>query len=311
MFITFRRERGSRTKSLIPEQESVFSRRRRRVPSSSSNTSSPLTDDAIRYNLSISPPTTPTSKSNSNEVLLASLKLPVQMVSTPAHHADVMPTATPLSLTSDLSDIPYIEDAEVSNGYRSTTNVTPQIPTSKSMGSITKKSGFPLTKLKSQFKPTQLTLSAVPIEQGTKDAEKTASAGKQTRSNSSVEPIPHSVPVMTCKTNHTVFYLYAKCESIVLFLFISFAAITNIGGDMMRSKTAEFERMMTNQQQQTKPITKSHSQIMQSHGGSGARTIESKNIGTSLRTSDSSSNVRNGPIYKRRDVISSALNLKK
>lgn len=95
---------------------------------------------------------------------------------------------------------------------------------------------------------------------------------------------------------------------------ISFIAITNIGGDMMRSKTAEFERMMTNQQQQqqqqSKPITKSHSQIMQSHGGTGAR-IESKNIGTSLKTSDSSSNVRNGPIYKRRDVISSALNLKK
>lgn len=80
---------------------------------------------------------------------------------------------------------------------------------------------------------------------------------------------------------------------------------------MMRSKTAEFERMMTNQQQQSKPITKSHSQIMQSHGNSGARTTESRNIGSSLKTSDSSSNVRNGPIYKRRDVISSALNLKK
>lgn len=90
-----------------------------------------------------------------------------------------------------------------------------------------------------------------------------------------------------------------------------FTAITNIGGDVMRSKTAEFERMMTNQQQQQiKPITKSHSQTMQSHGSSGARTTtDSKSL--SLKTSDSSSNVRNGPIYKRRDVISSALNLKK
>lgn len=91
-----------------------------------------------------------------------------------------------------------------------------------------------------------------------------------------------------------------------------FTAITNIGGDMMRSKTAEFERMMTNQQQhqQIKPITKSHSQTMQSHGSSGVRTTtDSKS--TSLKTSDSSSNARNGPIYKRRDVISSALNLKK
>lgn len=90
-----------------------------------------------------------------------------------------------------------------------------------------------------------------------------------------------------------------------------FTAITNIGGDMMRSKTAEFERMMTNQQQQSnKSISKSHSQTMQSsHGSSGARTTDTKCV--PLKTSDSSSNVRNGPIYKRRDVISSALNLKK
>ncbi|XP_055320949.1 uncharacterized protein LOC129577599 isoform X2 [Sitodiplosis mosellana] len=289
-----RRERSSRTKSLIPDQESVFSRRRRRVPSSSSNTSSPLTDDAIRYNLNISPPTTPTSKSNSNEVLLATLKLPVQMVHTQsAIHADVVSTDAPLSLNSDLSDIPYIEDAETNNGYRSTTNVTPQpsptkiTSTTTTLGSITKKSGFPLTKLKSQFKPAQLTLTTVPIDQGTKDVDKGNSvlgSGKQSGINS-VEPSPHNVPVMT--------------------------AITNIGGDMMRSKTAEFERMMSNQQQQqNKSILKSRSQTMQSHGSSGARSsTESKN--TSLKTSDSSSNVRNGPIYKRRDVISSALNLKK
>lgn len=91
-------------------------------------------------------------------------------------------------------------------------------------------------------------------------------------------------------------------------------AITNIGGDMMRSKTAEFERIMTNQQQQqqqqNKPISKSHSQNIQSHGSSGSRTTDSK-IGTPLKASDSSSNIRNGPIYKRRDVISSPLNTKK
>lgn len=118
------------------------------------------------------------------------------MVNTSAIHADVISTAAPLSLTSDLSDIPYIEDAETNNGYRSTTNVTPQPSPTKitsALGSITKKSGFPLTKLKSQFKPAQLTLSTVPIDQGTKDVDKT---GKQTGSNS-VEPIPHSVPVMT------------------------------------------------------------------------------------------------------------------
>lgn len=202
------------------------------MPSSSSNTSSPLTDDAMRYN--ISPPTTPTTKtsggSNStNEVLLASLKLPVQMINTSAIQVDVQTTtASPLNLTSgltsDLSDIPYIEDAETNNGYRSSsiTSLTPSQPPpqqqqqpqpqpqaqpitqSKSLSAMTKKSGFPLTKLKSQFKPAQLTLSAIPIDQGTKDVDKqTQSAGggvsgaaKPSTSNT-IETKPHSVPMMT------------------------------------------------------------------------------------------------------------------
>lgn len=75
---------------------------------------------------------------------------------------------------------------------------------------------------------------------------------------------------------------------------------------MMRSKTAEFERMMTNQQQQSKPISKSHSQNIQSHGSSSSRSSDS-----GIKTSESSTNTRNGPIYKRRDVISSPLNTKK
>lgn len=115
------------------------------------------------------------------------------MVNTSAIHVDVQPTAAPLSLTSDLSDIPYIEDAETNNGYRSSTTVIPsQLTQSKSLGSMTKKSGFPLTKLKSQFKPAHLTLSAVPIDQGTKDVDKQHTSTKQ-----SAETNPHSVPIMT------------------------------------------------------------------------------------------------------------------
>lgn len=227
----FRRERGSsRTKNTAPEQESVFSRRRRRIPSSSSNTSSPLTDDAIRYNLNISPPTSPTSKSSStNEVLLASLKLPVQMVNTSAIHVDVQPTAAPLSLTSDLSDIPYIEDAETNNGYRSSAIVTPpQLTQSKSLSSMTKKTGFPLTKLKSQFKPAQLTLSAVPIDQGTKDVDKQLSSSKQSGVNiNTVDPNPHSVPIMTGMYVMCIAMQLTNCTHITrphifgVFLFVS------------------------------------------------------------------------------------------
>lgn len=121
------------------------------------------------------------------------------MVNTSAHHVDVISTAaTPLSLTSDLSDIPYIEDAETNNGYRSTTITSPQqSPTSKTLSTIAKKSSFPLTKLKSQFKPAQLTLTTVPIDQGTKDVDKLISAGQKQTGNNKVEPSTHSIPVMT------------------------------------------------------------------------------------------------------------------
>lgn len=187
----------------------------------------------MRYN--ISPPTTPTTKTSgsgggnnsTNEVLLASLKLPVQMINTSAIQVDVhTTTASPLNLstglTSDLSDIPYIED-ETNNGYRSSsiTSITPQsqpqpqqqqqqqpIAQSKSLSAMTKKSsGFPLTKLKSQFKPAQLTLSAVPIDQGTKDGDKqthSAGSGAGSGGGSSAKPSTtidtkphHSVPMMT------------------------------------------------------------------------------------------------------------------
>lgn len=185
----------------------------------------------MRYN--ISPPATPTTKTSgsggggggnscnnnsANEVLLASLKLPVQMVNTSAIQVDVhTATASPLNLTtgltsdlSDLSDIPYIEDADANNGYRSSATASiaaqPQpIAQSQSLSAMTKKSGFPLTKLKSQFKPAQLTLSAVPIDQGTKDVDKqqpksaSGSGGTTSKPSSSntIETKPHSVPMMT------------------------------------------------------------------------------------------------------------------
>lgn len=199
-----RRERGTRTKSLIPEHE-VFARRRRRdkIPSSSLNNSSPNADEAVRYNLSISQPTTPTSKTapdqklNANEIVLASLKLPVQMI----NQTDILSTVTPLSLTSNLSDIPYIEDSD-NNGYRSTMTSASQssITQSASASSITKNLGqsmkkcsFPLTKLKSQYKPAQLTLTTVPIDQSSKVQDK-----KQPTSNVyATEQKTHSVPMST------------------------------------------------------------------------------------------------------------------
>lgn len=298
-FMYCRRERGSRSKNLNPEHDAFSRRRRRERPSSSSNNSSP-SDDAVRYNLNLnlSPPTTPTNKSspdhksNSNEVLLASLKLPVQMINTTAIHADVLTTAPPLSLTSDLSDIPYIEDVDANNGFRNTTNVTPAysvqqqqqstLATSKSLSQtnpLLKKCAFPLTKLKSQYKPTQTPLSTVPIDQTnpSKDSDKQSTKPRMVETT----------------------VLYTTEPKLT-------ASITNIGGDVMRSKTAEFERMLiqqNKQQQQQQSVSRSSSQSNQTQQDAARTTMKTK-------TSDPA-NVRNGPIYKRRDVISSALNLKK
>lgn len=201
----YRRERGSRTKSLIPEHE-VFARRRRRdkIPSSSSNNSSPNADDAVRYNLSISQPTTPTSKAapdqklNANEIVLASLKLPVQMI----NQTDILSTVQPLSLTSDLSDIPYIEDSDTNNGYRSTnqSSIAQSASTSsitKNLGQSMKKCSFPLTKLKSQYKPAQLTLTTVPIDQSSRDQDKNVSAKQPSSNIYATEQKTHSVPPMS------------------------------------------------------------------------------------------------------------------
>lgn len=74
--------------------------------------------------------------------------------------------------------------------------------------------------------------------------------------------------------------------------------ISNIGGDVMRSKTAEFERMLEHQNKQSSQMQ---------HGGQSGETRSSNST-----TKQSNSIIaRNGPIYKRRDVISSALNTKK
>lgn len=101
----------------------------------------------------------------------------------------------------------------------------------------------------------------------------------------------------------------------------------------MRSKTAEFERMLD------KPISKSQSSQFHSQSASGARSNDSKPSMTKtikiskchqineynilnllaeiindlifLSAEPDSTAARNGPIYKRRDVISSASNAKK
>lgn len=121
------------------------------------------------------------------------------------NQTDILSTVQPLSLTSDLSDIPYIEDSD-NNGYRSTmTSISqPSIAQSVSTSSITKNLGqsmkkcsFPLTKLKSQYKPAQLKLTTVPIDQSSRDQDKNVSAKQPSSNIYATEQKTHSVPPMS------------------------------------------------------------------------------------------------------------------
>lgn len=208
---------------------------------------------------------------------MASLKLPVQIVSTSTSTAADAPqhsSSAGIILSSDMHDIPYIEDAD--GGGHSPLR---QSKSASQTNQLMKKCAFPLTKLKSQYKQ----LSTNPA------ADRTAPGGG--------DP---SMPA-TVKTT-TLFSTEPKLT----------ASITSIGGDVMRSKTAEFERMLM---QQNKRNTKSNS-IDNSTGAYRRNDSKSLPITSSTPTSSNSPQSaaaanRNGPIYKRRDVISSAPNTKK
>lgn len=143
-----------------------------------------------------------------------------------------------------------------------------------------------MTKLKSQYKPTQLTLTPIAIDpKSNKDPDNKNNAGKQ-QTGFIVEPKPHQM--MTCmfftfnKHFKRCFFRSTFFLNDFIFDFIK-TAITNIGGDVMRSKTAEFERMLT-QQQQTKPISRSQSQNQSQYQSSSTRTGESKSSSASKST---------------------------
>lgn len=344
------RERGSRNKNLTPEHDTFFSRRRRRekLPSSSSNNSSPSAEDNVSYSyavLNVSPPTSPTYKSpeyksNSNEVLMASLKLPVQILNATSTTATETPS-TALNLSSDMTDIPYIEDVD------SPTTNAPIVPLrqSKSVSQanqLVKKCAFPLTKLKSQYKSQQLPLSTASNTTDSPTSIPPPTATTTSQSNRSLfdsrknSGIDGNVDKNVSQPTPTLTSSVQKPKSMKTTSIFSTepkltASITSIGGDVMRSKTAEFERMLM---QQNKRNSKSNSIDSGMYKRNDTKQLPSATLRTSstnLQSNRKSSDIlatsatksggsdtttanvgtRNGPIYKRRDVISSALNMKK
>lgn len=332
------RERGSRNKNLTPEHDTFFSRRRRRekLPSSSSNNSSPSAEDNVSYSyavLNVSPPTSPTYKSpeyksNSNEVLMASLKLPVQILNATSATSTETPS-TALNLSSDMTDIPYIEDVD------SPTSNPPIVPLrqSKSVSQanqLVKKCAFPLTKLKSQYKSQQM-----PALSTADSASPTSRSQSDSRRNSGVAD--GSVDKNASQPSSTLSSGIQKPKSVKTASIFSTepkltASITSIGGDVMRSKTAEFERMLMQQNKRNSKSNSIDSGIHRRNDTKQLPSITSRAPSTNLQSSRNSSDIlatsaansksggsdttpnvgtRNGPIYKRRDVISSALNMKK
>lgn len=74
-------------------------------------------------------------------------------------------------------------------------------------------------------------------------------------------------------------------------------SITNIGGAILRSKTADFERMAT-------PSSSSQSPLTSALGG--AAMAMTQQIGAGRRAQSSSKDSQKGQLYKRQELISSA-----
>lgn len=313
-FIFSRRERTSKMRYQQPEQE-VLSRRRRRDRSSNASGANDGHEN-ITQNYAVSPPATPTRKmavtdsrgennnlyyvepldgrhssatnvsrsifpcdpGDSNQIVTASLKLPVQMT-----------TMTTLNLSADILDIPFIEDED---GYSLINAQTPLRTNKQSSDSTTKLSS--LAQASSFSHPSNRNVANI-NEKPPKTVEKSVSlsaiGGSST--NNSYKPSPanlaHSTePKLT-------------------------ASIMNIGGDVLRSKTANFERMLLHQSRRSSrstPEANANDSADVSRSTSTSKYEIPRNS-TCNNPQSITSAKGSGPIYKRRDVISSAQSQKK
>lgn len=249
---------------------------------------------------------------------MASLKLPVQILNaTSATTTTTTETpSTALNLSSDMTDIPYIEEVD------SPTTNAPIAPLrqSKSVSQanqLVKKCAFPLTKLKSQYKSQQLPLSTAPNTDTATPSQSIRSLF-DSRKNSATDG---NFDKNASQPSSTLSSGQPKSKSTSIFSTEPklTASITNIGGDVMRSKTAEFERMLLQQNKRNSKSNSIDSGMYKRNDTKQLASVTSRSSATNLQSNsksggtDSTTNVsaRNGPIYKRRDVISSALNMKK
>lgn len=269
-------------------------------------------------------------KSNANEVLTASLKLPMQKITT------INPTTTTTMTTAaaathmpgvlnigvDIPNIPYIEDSDGSSptiygskpftesGKAGKKAEEPTTPT---------RTSFPLLKKKSHYQPQYQNKVPAPFNKAQPQQKPTKSfqifGEKSTNpGNSSGTPVEKSKSAMTLRDK----FRTGSVDNTSTTTEPKFtASITSIGGDLLRSKTADFERLLKQQNKNIKPTKADEDLLDRSHSAATLDSQLSTKSNLSKHNSNSKSiggkepNARLGPIYKRHDVISSATNTKK
>lgn len=271
------------------------------------------------YNPSVSYQISP-RESNANEVLTASLKLPMQKLAT----ISTVPTPTTgvLNLGMDISNIPYIEDSDSNSPtiYGSKPFSSPNEKTSKKPDEVSQhsptKTSFPLLKKKSQYQPQYQSKVLTPYKSlaQQKPTKTFHIFGDKPSSNSGVTPVEKSKSSLTLRERFRSGSIDNAAAITTEPKFT--ASITNIGGDLLRSKTADFERLLKQQSKNSKAATTEEETSKNSEEKSTSDNQVTTKNSSSKQNSNSRGlakepNVRLGPIYKRHEVISSATNTKK
>lgn len=235
---------------------------------------------------------------NSSDVVTASLKLPVQMA-----------TGTTLNLAADIPDIPFIEDGD------SYSSLNTQIPTSMQPFKI-----YTTNILGQQNQPSRNSLQQQQQQSIFHGYSNPISSNTESKGNN----IEKSLSLSTLGGNVSSGASRSNDASSKLS-----TSISNIGGDLLRSKTADFERLLFLQHQRSsknsntlegnsnvradsKKLSTQESTVAAYNKNDTSGAADNQDITSSATTKNSAASAkRSGPIYKRRDVISSAQSAKK
>lgn len=201
-----------------------------------------------------------------------------------------------LNLAADIPDIPYIEDED---GYstlnaqlpirtnRKQSDQPPPPPPTRTFSSSTQSA------TQSSYKDKEIARRTIECSTSDKPFTSTierAVAMPPSSASTSTSGMFQSRPILSTEPKVS-------------------ASITNIGGDVMRSKTADFEKLLSQNRRSSKSTSTNSSPFEASDLSRSSSTTEKYSSNFSQNSAANAK--RSGPIYKRRDVISSAQTTKK